>query len=195
MIKLVLATSNPNKVKEYNDILLKHDIEVISFKDLNIVLPDVKEDGKTFKDNALIKALHAAKLTSLPVIADDSGLCIKALNDFPGLYSARYAQECGGFRNACSELVNKLNGLEHSASFHCVIALCNWAKEPIVFEATAKGQIVDKYNNETSFGYDPIFKPDEANDTYHNISKEIKDQISHRAKACELLIKYLENSK
>lgn len=190
--EIVIATSNQDKTNEYRKILSKHGITVYSFKDLNIDLPDVKEDGKTFEENAIIKALHAARYVKLPVLADDSGLCLKALNGFPGIKTARFAKECGNQIKANQEIIKRLEGKNHDASFHCVIALANLAEKPLIFEGIVEGKISESYHNETSFGYDPIFIPNGKSITFHQLDSKIKNEISHRALACQKLITTLK---
>lgn len=192
--EIVLASSNPHKVKEYREILSKHGITVYSFKDLNLDLPEVKEDGKTFEENAIKKALHAAKYVRFPVLADDSGLSLKALKGFPGIKTARFAKECGSQINANKEIIKRLEGKSHDATFTCVIALANLANQPLIFEGIVKGKIVDSYQEETSFGYDPIFIPEGKSITFHHIDKKNKNEISHRALACKKLITALKVS-
>ncbi len=171
--ELVIATTNEHKVKEYREILSPHGITVYSFKDLNIDLPDVNENGRTFTKNATIKALEAAKLVRLPVIADDSGLCIKALKGFPGIKTARFTKEAGGQINANQKIVKRLINKDHSASFKCVIALANLTDKPLIFEGQVDGKIADKYLNEVSFGYDPIFIPDGYNKSFHALDHKV----------------------
>ena len=190
--EIVLASSNPHKVKEYREILSKHGITLYSFSDLNINLPDVKEDGKTFEENAIKKAMSAAKLVRFPVIADDSGLSLKALKGFPGIKTARFAKECGNQINANKEIIKRLEGKNHDATFTCVIALANLADKPLIFEGVVKGKIVGTYKKETSFGYDPIFIPEGKSVTFHHLDKNIKNEISHRALACKKLITTLK---
>jgi len=186
MKKLVLATTNLNKVKEYNAILKKHGIKVVSLSNIK----DVKETGKTFKSNALLKVKAAAKLTKLPVIADDSGLCISAFHGFPGLHSARYAKQMGGFKVTNADIVKKLTK-NRKAYFACAIALANVKSKPIVFEAKVYGTIAKEFKGDVGFGYDPIFIPDGYKKTYSKLPISVKNKISHRAKACEILVNYL----
>ncbi|MCQ2792274.1 MAG: RdgB/HAM1 family non-canonical purine NTP pyrophosphatase [Bacilli bacterium] len=190
--EIVLATNNQHKVDEYRSILSKYGITLYSFPDLNLVMPEVKEDGKTFKDNAIKKALAAAKIVKFPVIADDSGLCLKALKGFPGIKTARFAKSCGNQINANQEIVDRLKGKDHHATFNCTIALVNLAHEPLIFEGVVKGKIVDEYNKENGFGYDPIFIPEGKSVTFFHLDKKIKNEISHRALACKKLITTLK---
>jgi len=186
MKKLVLATTNLNKVKEYNAILKKHGIKVVGLP----IMKDVNETGKTFKSNALLKVKAASKLTDLPVIADDSGLCISALHGFPGIHSARYAKQLGGFEIANEGIVKRLHK-NRKAYFACAIALANVKSKPIVFEAKAFGTIAEEFKGDKGFGYDPIFIPNGYKKTYAKLPKVIKNKISHRAKACKILVNYL----
>jgi len=191
--EIVLASTNKHKVEEYRSILSKHGITLYSFSDLNLTLPEVEENGKTFEENAIIKAEAAAKLVRFPVIADDSGLTIEALNNKPGIKTARFAKECGSQIAANNKIIELLKDKKNrNASFHCVIALINLTDNPLIFEGEAKGEITKTYNNETSFGYDPIFFSLEANETFHNLDKDKKNVISHRAKACKKLLTMLK---
>ncbi len=190
--EIVIASTNQHKVDEYRAILSKHGITLYSFKDLNLSLPEVEENGKTFEENAIIKAKAAAKLVKFPVLADDSGLCLKALNGFPGIRTARFAKECGNQIEANRSIVKKLEGKDHTAEFHCVIALANINKEPLIFEGIAEGKISERYNDEISFEYDPIFISKEKNISFHNLDKKVKNEISHRALACKKLITMLK---
>lgn len=195
MFELVVATNNAHKVKEYQEMFLGYNIKFYSMKDLAIECnPD--EDGSTYEENSLIKASALAKLTKLPVIADDSGLNVVALNNFPGIYSSRFADSFGGNKIANLELIKKLKPYEDkSAFFACVITLMNVEDKPIQFKGICNGHILDKPVGEGGFGYDPIFYSDEANIAFGEASPEIKNKYSHRAKAVEQLIKYLKNKR
>ncbi len=192
MFELVVATNNAHKVKEYQEMFLGYDIKFHSMKDLGIVCnPD--EDGDTYEKNSFIKADALAKLTKLPVIADDSGLNVVALNNFPGIYSSRFADSFGGNKVANLELIKKLEPYkDKSAFFACVITLINVEDKPIQFKGICKGKILDKPVGEGGFGYDPIFYSDEAKMAFGTAPAEIKNKYSHRAKAVEQLIKYLK---
>ena len=195
MFELVVATNNAHKVKEYQEMFLGYDIKFYSMKDLGIVCNPI-EDGSTYEENSLIKASALAKLTKLPVIADDSGLNVNALNGFPGLYSSRFADECGGNKFANIELINKLKPYkDKSAYFACLITLMNVEDKPIQFKGICEGRILDKPVGEGGFGYDPIFYSKEANMAFGEAPSEIKNKYSHRAKAVEQLIDFLKNKK
>ena len=195
MFELVVATNNAHKVKEYQEMFLGYDIKFYSMKDLGIVC-NPEENGKTYEENSLIKASALAKLTKLPVIADDSGLNVVALNNFPGIYSSRYADSYGGNKVANLELIKKLKPYEDkSAFFACLITLMNVEEKPVQFKGICRGKILDKPVGEGGFGYDPIFYSEEAKISFGEASPEIKNKYSHRAKAVSQLIEYLKNKR
>ena len=195
MFELVVATNNAHKVKEYQEMFLGFNIKFYSMKDLNIECnPD--ENGKTYEENSLIKASALAKLTKLPVIADDSGLNVVALDNFPGIYSSRFADSFGGNKVANLELIKKLKPYKDKrAFFACVITLMNVEDKPVQFKGICNGHILDKPVGEGGFGYDPIFYSEEANMAFGEAPAEIKNKYSHRAKAVEQLIEYLKNKR
>ena len=193
MFELVVATNNAHKVKEYQEMFEGYDIKFYSMKDLGIVCNPV-EDGETYEANSLIKASALAKLTKLPVIADDSGLNVVALNNFPGIHSSRFADSFGGNKVANLELIKKLQPYEDkSAFFTCLITLMNVEDKPVQFRGICKGHILDKPVGDGGFGYDPIFYSEEANMAFGEASPEIKNKYSHRAKAVQQLVEYLKN--
>lgn len=195
MFELVVATNNAHKVKEYQEMFLGYDIKFYSMKDLGIVC-NPEENGKTYEENSLIKASALAKLTKLPVIADDSGLNVVALNNFPGIYSSRYADSYGGNKVANLELIKKLKPYQDkSAFFACLITLMNVEEKPVQFKGICRGKILDKPVGEGGFGYDPIFYSNEAKIAFGEASPEIKNKYSHRAKAVGQLIEYLKNKR
>ena len=193
MFELVVATNNAHKVKEYQEMFTGYNIKFYSMKDLGIVC-NPTEDGETYEANSLIKASALAKLTKLPVIADDSGLNVVALNNFPGIHSSRFADSFGGNAVANLELIKKLQPYEDkSAFFTCLITLMNVEDKPIQFRGICKGHILDKPVGNGGFGYDPIFYSEEADMAFGEATPEIKNKYSHRAKAVEQLIEYLKN--
>ncbi len=195
MFELVVATNNAHKVKEYQEMFSGYDIKFYSMKDLGIIC-NPEENGKTYEENSLIKASALAKLTKLPVIADDSGLNVVALNNFPGIYSSRYADSYGGNKVANLELIKKLKPYEDkSAFFACLITLMNVEEKPVQFKGICRGKILDKPVGEGGFGYDPIFYSEEAKIAFGEASPEIKNKYSHRAKAVSQLIEYLKNKR
>lgn len=195
MLELVVATNNAHKVKEYAEMFEGYDIKFYSMKDLGIVCnPD--ENGETYEANSLIKAEALAKLTKMPVIADDSGLNVVALNNFPGIHSSRFADSYGGNKVANIKLIEKLSQFsDKSAFFTCVITLMNVEEKPLQFKGICKGKILDKPIGEGGFGYDPIFYSEEAQTPFGEASPEVKNKYSHRAKAVEQLIEYLKSKK
>lgn len=194
MFDLLVASNNQHKIKEYQEMFEGYDVKVHSPKELGInVNPD--ETGTTYEENSLIKAKALAEFTKMPIIADDSGLNVVALGNFPGIHSSRFADSWGGNTVANLKLIEKLAGFpDKSAFFTCVITLLNVEEKPVVFKGICPGRILNKPEGEGGFGYDPIFYSDEAKQCFGTAGEEIKNKYSHRAKAMEQLIKYL-NSK
>lgn len=192
MFNLLVASNNPHKIHEYQEMFSGYDVKVHSPKELGInVNPD--ENGETYEANSLIKAKALAEFTKMPVIADDSGLNVVALDNFPGIHSSRFADSCGGNKYANPKLIEKLRGFsDKSAFFTCVITLLNVDENPVVFKGICPGKILDKPEGEAGFGYDPIFYSEEAKQCFGTAPEEIKNKYSHRAKAMEQLINYLK---
>ena len=189
MKKVIFATGNEGKMKEIREILGDLDIELMSLKDAGIHA-DIVEDGKTFKENALIKARAIRDLTGEIVLADDSGLEIDYLNKEPGVYSARYMGEDTSYHIKNANLVERLNGVpdeKRTARFVCEIA----AAFPDGTEKTARGTMEGRIGYEESgangFGYDPIFYLPEYGCTSAELSMEEKNKISHRGKALQAI--------
>jgi len=189
--EMVLATSNPHKLQEVRQILTPHGIVVYGLKDLNFNPEDVEENGQTYFDNALIKGLAVKKLTNLPIISDDSGLEIEAMDNQPGLHSARFAQKFNGHQNAIAEILKQLENKDRKATFVCSITLLNIEDKPLHFEAHIPGKIALEPRGETGFGYDPIFIEDSSQLTYAEMSQDLKNKLSHRGKALNKLLTYL----
>jgi len=190
--ELLVATNNDHKLKEIRQILSPHHITVYGMKDLNIDIGEVEENGKTYFENALIKARALQQVTKMPIIADDSGLEVLALNNKPGLHSARFAKDCGGHMEAFKILDKELEGLDRSARFMCDIVLVNVEDKPLLFEGIVPGRIGYEPDGNTGFGYDPIFICDELNKSYASLSEEEKNRVSHRGKALKKLLTYLK---
>ena len=189
--ELVLATSNKNKLREVREILTPHKVIVYGIDDLNLKVRDVKENGQTYAENALIKAKAVQEVTKMPIIADDSGLEIFSLNNEPGIHSARYAASLGGHANAINEILKRLEGKpDRSARFVCDIVLLNVDDKPLVFEGVAPGRIAKIKQGDGGFGYDPIFISDETGECFATMKDE-KNTVSHRAKALTKLLTYL----
>ena len=190
--EIILATNNKHKLKEVREILSPHNIIVYGLNDLNLKPEEVDENGKNYVENALIKAKSVQALTKMPVISDDSGLEIMALNNEPGLHSARYATSLGGHDNAIKEILKRLeNKKDRSARFVCDIVLLNVEDKPLVFEGIAEGTIAKEKMGEGGFGYDPIFISKETNKCFALMGEE-KNTISHRAKALNKMLLYLK---
>ena len=190
---IVIATNNKNKVKEYEEILAPFGIKCFTLKDLNIVC-DPEETGTTFKENALIKAKEIAKYTDKVVIADDSGIVIDAFPELLGVYSHRFLEnEPYSVKNAT--LIEMLKDKVKTARYVCVVALVNLTSEPICFEGICEGIISDEIKGSNGFGYDPIFMPLGYNNTFGELSSELKHSISHRGIATVKLVEYLKGIK
>lgn len=191
--EIVLATSNKHKLEEVRNFLAPHKIIVYGLNDLNIKIGDIEENGKNYYENALIKAKAVAKFIDLPIIADDSGLEIEALNNEPGLHSARYAEKLGGHQNAIKEILNRLEkSTNRHARFVCDIVLVNEGDKPLLFEGIAEGYIADEPIWGDGFGYDPIFQSEEIDKRFSELTKEEKNKVSHRGKALLKLLTYLK---
>lgn len=187
---LLLATRNPNKTREFHELLGRaFDVsDLSSFPE--IAIPE--ETGRTFEDNATLKAIAASKKLPSLVIADDSGLEVDALGGAPGIFSARYAGENAGHVPNVNKLLRELRkrniaGEKRSARFRCVIALAQNGKLLGVFEGFVEGKIVDPPRGSGGFGYDPIFEPKGFDQTFAEMAPEMKNKISHRGKAIAAL--------
>ncbi len=191
MKKFLLASNNEHKIKEFKNILSPYGIEVITPKDLSIDL-EPEENGKTFRENSLIKAKAFFELCHIPSIADDSGLCIKALNGEPGIYSARFAKEKGGYEATFAYLEKALENKSKEAKFHCCICLYD-GNEPKYFEGDCLGYLLSKPVGKEGFGYDPIFHCLEGDLDFGTASEEEKNEYSHRSKALKKFREYLDN--
>ena len=189
--EIVLATTNQHKLQEFRKILSPHGILVYGLNDLNFKVPEVEENGETYLDNALIKAKSVLPFTTFPIIADDTGLEIKAMNNEPGLKTARFAQELGGYENAFNKIFNELEGKERDARFYCGIVILNIEEKPLKFEGIMEGKIASEIRGKAGFGYDPIFIPQGFDKCYAEMSEEEKNTISHRAKALLKFLTYL----
>lgn len=185
-MKIFLATGNKNKIKEIEKIFKMDNIEILSIND-GIEIPEVVEDGDTFEANSQKKAVEIAKFTNMITIADDSGLCVDALNGAPGVYSARYAGEHGNDLDNNMKVVKELQGAENrKARFACVISIAKPDGEVHSFRGEVEGEFIDNPVGTEGFGYDPHFFMREYGKTLAEIP-EIKNKISHRAKALEKL--------
>ena len=191
-LKIFLATGNKHKIEEISDIFSDiENVEILSIKD-GVEIPEVIEDGTTFEENSKKKAVEIAKFLNMITIADDSGLCVDALNGKPGVYSARYSGTGDDLKNN-EKLIENLKGVENrKAKFVSVITLAKPNGETFSFEGEILGEIVDNPRGNTGFGYDPHFYVEEYQKTLAQLP-ELKNKISHRAKALEKLKKELKN--
>lgn len=182
--KLVVASHNQGKIREIKEMLEPFKVEVVSANELD--LPDVEETGTTFEENARLKAETLSQLSGLACLADDSGLCVNALDGRPGVYSARYAPN-RNFDEGMNMLLKELNdsgSKDRSAYFACVLAIAVPNQETKIFEGRVDGTLVEEKHGDNGFGYDPIFVPNEGDGrTFAEFSKEEKNAISHRGRA------------
>ncbi len=198
MKKIVLATGNQGKVREMADLLADFGFDVVAQSEFNV--PEVAETGTTFIENAIIKARHAAKITGLPAIADDSGLEVDYLHGAPGIYSARYAGEHANDGDNLNKLLAAMQDVpddQRSARFHCVLVLMRHADDPtpIVCHGKWEGKILTAPHGSNGFGYDPIFWVPEENCASAELEPVRKKQLSHRGKALQKLFKAIEEQR
>ena len=191
--ELLVATNNAHKLQEIRKILSPFHITVYGMKDLNISIEDPEENGKTYFENALIKAQALQKVTTMPIIADDSGIEIDALGEHvPGIHTARYAASFGGYPQTFEHIFKELEGgKSRRAHFFCDICLVNVEDKPLCFEGIVEGQIVTKIVAQSDFGYDPIFYENSLGKTYAEMSEQEKNSVSHRGLALKKLLYYL----
>ncbi|MCI5501127.1 MAG: XTP/dITP diphosphatase [Lachnospiraceae bacterium] len=195
MKKIIVATGNEGKMKEIRQILGGENVEIVSLKDENLQDVEIVEDGKTFEENALIKASTISKLTGTMVLADDSGLEVDYMDKAPGVYSARYLGEDTPYTVKNNHIIDELKdavGEERSARFVCVIACVLPDGRSITTRGTIEGQIGYEEKGSNGFGYDPIFYLPERGCTTAELSPEEKNKISHRGKALTAMYKKLK---
>jgi len=178
MKKILIGTHNSGKFREIACLISKR-FQKISPVVLKIKSP--KETGKTFKSNSKLKANFFSKFVNFPVISDDSGLCVKSLNNAPGVYSARLAKKKGGFNNAMKHILKKLNNKKNrSAFFVCSLTYKKQNSKFINVQGKIYGKISNKILGKNGFGYDPIFIPNSYNETFGQMKKRKKMKIDHR---------------
>ncbi|MBP9044779.1 MAG: RdgB/HAM1 family non-canonical purine NTP pyrophosphatase [Moraxellaceae bacterium] len=187
MQKIVLATGNAGKLKELRTLLADQPFEILSQKDLDV--SDADETGLSFIENAILKARHAARLTGLPALADDSGLCVDALGGAPGIYSARYAgmgvTDADNNRKLLETLRPYRGALPLAARFVCVLALVRHADDPLplICQGEWEGEILDAPQGDQGFGYDPLFWVPSDGMSSAELPRERKNMLSHRGQA------------
>jgi len=186
MARIVLASSNRGKLAEFGELFADSGFEVIAQGSLGV--EDAEETGLTFVENALLKARNAARVTGLPALADDSGLCVDYLHNAPGLYSARYSGGHGDDAANNAKLLRELDGVptpQRGAFFICVLALLKHADDPapLIAEARWHGRILDAPRGTNGFGYNPVFLPDGQTASVAELDAATKNRLSHRGQA------------
>ena len=193
--KIVLATGNKGKVAELSQMLAPFNLSVVPQTELGVT--DADETGLTFIENAILKARHAALVTGLPAIADDSGLAVDALGGAPGIYSARYAGEAATDAANITKLLNALQDIpaaQRTAQFHCVLVYLRHAEDPtpLVCHGVWHGEITQTPAGSAGFGYDPVFYIAAEGCTSAELPPGRKQQLSHRGKALAQLLSQLQ---
>ncbi len=188
--RIVLASNNPGKLREIDQILSDCQLHIVSQQAFNV--KDVQENGLTFVENAILKARHAAAVCGLPAIADDSGLEVDALNGAPGIYSARYAGPGCSDEDNNVKLLNELRDIpesERTARFQCVIVYMRHAHDatPLICSGSWEGRILYQARGSHGFGYDPLFYVATHNCSSAELPPAVKNRISHRAQALRAL--------
>lgn len=193
-MKVVLASHNQGKIREFQALLKNYAIEIIPQAELGV--DDIAETGVTFVENALIKARHAARITGLPALADDSGLTVATLKGAPGIYSARYAGEAKASKANIAKLLTELDGLpeeKRRAYFYCVLVFLTHENDPtpLICDGKWHGRILTAPRGEFGFGYDPVFYVPSEGLASAELTPEIKNTLSHRGIALQSLLKLL----
>lgn len=196
--RIVLASGNAGKLREFNAMLADLGIEFVRQSELGV--QDADETGLTFVENALIKARNAARYTGMPAMADDSGIVVDALGGAPGLYSARYAGEHGDDAANNAKLLEALQDVpdaQRTARFYCCIVYLRHAEDqlPIIAEASWEGRILHSLSGANGFGYDPLFYVPTHGCSSAELPAEEKNRISHRGQALRKLHELLENAR
>jgi XTP/dITP diphosphohydrolase len=195
VLRIVLASGNAGKCREFQQVLQPAGIELVLQKSLGIV--DAEETGLSFVENAIIKARHAARLSAMPALADDSGLEVDALNGAPGIYSARFSGNDATDERNNQKLLERLRDIpdaQRTARFQCVLVLMRHETDPtpIICQGSWQGRIITSPQGDNGFGYDPLFFVDELNSTSAQLAPETKNRISHRGQALALLLQTLQ---
>ena len=188
--RIVLATGNKGKVREFSELLAARDISIVPQSDFAV--PEADETGLTFVENAIIKARNAAAHTGLPAIADDSGLEVDYLRGAPGIYSARYAGDGGSSANN-AKLIAALDGVpeaQRAARFQCVLVYLRHTDDPtpIICQGTWEGRILTAQRGDAGFGYDPLFYVPDEGCSAAELPAERKNGLSHRGQALRCLL-------
>jgi XTP/dITP diphosphohydrolase len=194
MKKIVLASNNPGKVREINELLAGLNMQVVPQSEFGV--PEVEETGLTFVENAILKARNAAAHTGLPAIADDSGIEVDALTGAPGIYSARYAGPGASDKENLEKLLQELSNVPEggrTARFQCLMVYMRHDTDPtpLICQGTWQGSILFAPRGEGGFGYDPVFYVPERDCSSAELSADEKNRLSHRGKALRLLLEAL----
>ena len=189
--RIVLASNNLGKVREFNQLLADTELEVAPQSQLSV--PEIEETGLTFVENAILKARNAAQHTGLPAIADDSGLEVDALEGAPGIYSARYAGAGASDRDNLEKLLAALadvDDAQRGARFQCLMVYLRHARDPTprIFQGTWEGQILRAPRGTGGFGYDPVFLVPDLGKASAELTPEVKNRLSHRGQAVRQLV-------
>jgi len=188
--RIVLASNNAGKVREFNQLLSDSELEVVPQSEFSV--PDIEETGLSFVENAILKARNAAQHTGLPAIADDSGLEVDALGGAPGIYSARYAGAGANDLDNLEKLLDRLRDVDddqRSARFQCLMVYMRHAQDPTprIFQGTWEGRILRQPRGSGGFGYDPVFLVPDMNRASAELPPDVKNRLSHRGKALRQL--------
>jgi XTP/dITP diphosphohydrolase len=194
--RIVLASNNVGKVREFNQLLEGSEFEVVPQSEFSV--EEIEETGLTFVENALLKARNAAEHTGLPAIADDSGLEVDALDGAPGIYSARYAGEGSTDLENLEKLLANISDVaddKRSARFQCLMVYMRHAKDPTphIFQGTWEGRILHEPRGDSGFGYDPVFYVPDQQCSSAELAPEVKNSLSHRGQALRQLISSLRS--
>lgn len=185
-MKIILATKNKGKVADFEKLTENMNIEVISFLDEEINFPDVVEDGETFEENSMKKALEIAKYTGMITVSDDSGLCVEALDGAPGIYSARYSGENATDSTNIDKLLEEMKNIpqgERQAKFVSVVSIAKPDGTVQSFRGEVEGEIIFERKGTNGFGYNPVFFSYELEKTFGEATMEERVTVSHRARA------------
>jgi XTP/dITP diphosphohydrolase len=197
---LVLASNNQGKLNEFQQIFASLSLPVQVLPQRHFNIPDAIEDGKSFVENAILKARHASSLSGQPALADDSGLCVDILHGAPGIYSARYAGEHGNDALNNQHLLDNLltyrNEQPLTAAFVCVLALVRHADDPLplLYQGIWQGEILPQARGEAGFGYDPLFWLPALGKSSAELDRAEKNKISHRGQAMQQFIQDLQSA-
>ena len=190
-MKIVIATFNKGKFKEFKELFSNSNFEILSLKDFTT--EDIDESGKSYEENAMLKAKKASELSHYPSLGDDSGLEVKLLNNDPGLFSARYSGKNATDEANIKKLLNETKNLENTkAKFVSTLAFYDPQKDLELFSfGELEGEIIKEKKGEKGFGYDPIFKIKNSYQTLAEVSFKERMKISHRAKSTQEMLKHL----